>query len=117
MDVQEPQTTRIRWLVEPLARAADWMKLLAIVNIILAVASLVASLWTFLWIWLPVWLAILLWRTGNAARIAWRDGTDEKLREATAILGRYFRISGILALISLILTVASFFISVPIVRP
>lgn len=113
MDEQENRRQLIRHVVEPLARAAGWMKFLAVVSVIGAIVSVISTWWALLWMWLPFWLAALLWQAASAARLASNAGGEAKLAEALESVGRYFKISGVLALISLILTLIGLFVALP----
>ena len=114
MDEQEAQRQLIRRAVYPLARAGGWMRFLAIVSVIGAIVSVISTWWTLFWMWLPIWLAALLWQAANAARLAAHAGGEAKLTEALESVGRYFKISGVLALISLVLTVIGLFFALPL---
>jgi type IV secretory pathway VirB2 component (pilin) len=98
---------------QPLSSASEWMKFLAVISVIAAIITLFSSLWYLLVVWLPVWLAVLLWKAASAVRSAWDSGNAGQLREALDRLRLYFKISGILALISLVFGLISLFVAVP----
>ena len=76
--------------------------------------SVISTWWTLFWMWLPIWLALLLRQAAHAARLAVHAGGEAKLTEALESVGLYFKISGVLALISLVLTIIGLFAALPV---
>lgn len=97
----------IRRLNTPLYGAKGWMKFLAVLMIIYGVLTALTIV-GLLVAWLPVWMGVLLWQAAGAAEEAQSSGDTERFLQAQMKLKTYFVLSGVVALILLILFVAQF---------
>lgn len=105
---------QIRWASGPLGTSAGWMKFMAVLTILGGVFSLFTVFFAIRAIWwsLPVagfsiWYGILLYSAGSAAESAAFSGGASDLHTALRKTGLYFKVAGITALISLVISVLS----------
>ncbi len=90
-------------IADPMAKAAGWMKLSAIVMFVNAAFQIIGTFGIgIIFAWLPIWMGVLLWKGANRFKEALIEGD-----EASAILGAdniktYFVITGVLAAIGII---------------
>ena len=121
--------SRITQISATLHQSSGWMKLIAVTGIIGVAFSLINGLWTMgvvggsglIWVLLslvlsiiPVWTAVLLFRAATHVSRAASAGDDMELDHSLDQLRLYFKITGVLVLISLILTVAGVVFGIPI---
>jgi hypothetical protein len=92
----------IQALSEPLYRAKFWMKLVAVMMIIYGALS-VLSIVGIIIAWLPIWMGVLLFQSAGQVEKAHLAGDEQAMLTSLAKLKTYFTITGILALIGLIL--------------
>lgn len=85
--------------------AKGWMKFLGVLSILYGVFTAM-SLIGLLIAWLPVWMGILLYQAANALEYAVQGDDAEALTRTLAKLRTYFVITGVLALIGLVIMVA-----------
>ena len=97
----------IRELSTPLYEAKGWIKLVGVLSIIGGVLYII-SIWGILICWLPIWMGILLLKVAQSAEEAHRSGNRADFSTAMAKLKTYFTITGILALIGIVIAVIAF---------
>ncbi len=85
-------------LLEPLTRAAGWMKFLAIVSIVTGVLTALTVVGIIV-AWIPIWLGIVLLNAANQANAGVRDNNPHLCHQAMDNLRRFFKISGIIILV------------------
>jgi hypothetical protein len=90
------------------ARSSTWMKLLGVLLIINGVFMLI-SVVGILICWLPIWLGVILFKAAGDAETA-QKGVPQQLLEYVQKINKFFLISGILALIWLIIVLILFFV-------
>jgi hypothetical protein len=86
-------------LSRPLWQAAGWMKFLAILMLIGAVLDCFKSWWALAVMWFPIWSALLLSSSARAAVVAYHSGDEQALRTALARIRTYFKLTGMVTLI------------------
>jgi hypothetical protein len=111
---REALESQARRVSVPLAAVAGWMKLLAVLTVASAVVSVIASLWSLLFVWLPIWSSVLLYAAATRVTSANSTGSEAELVAALDRLRLYFLITGVVALIGLVLVVVAMFSGVPI---
>jgi len=121
---QDAISQEIKRVSAPLARGSGWMRFIAVLLIISAVA-----MWVFgviaLWLsvgpsswqwqgifalalgWIPIWLGVILFRAASAASAAHSSGSPRRLFDALNGLRRLFTILGVAYAIGLVLLVVS----------
>jgi len=97
----------VRQASRPLYESKTWLKLLGVISIVSGALS-VLTIVGIVFAWLPIWLGILLWKSGKAIEAAHETGDAASFLESQSRLKTYFLISGIVALIGIILTVIAF---------
>jgi hypothetical protein len=103
-----PSEQLVKYLCDNVAKSATWMKLLGVLLIIDGVIMLI-SIIGILFCWLPIWLGVILFKAAGDAETA-NKGVPRQLGEYVLKLNRFFLISGILALIYLIIVLIFFFL-------
>ncbi len=88
----------------PLYESKGWMKLLGVISIVSGGLSAL-SIIGIVFAWLPIWLGVLLWKAGNAVEAAHEAGDAAQFLDSQSKLKTYFMITGIVALIGIILSV------------
>jgi len=88
-------------LIDPIVRAAGWMKLIAVVSFIGGIFSAL-SIWGIIFAWIPIWQGILLWKAANAAKAAQIDGSELNAESSLSNLKTYFTLMGVLMLLYII---------------
>ncbi len=116
LDAERSDTlgAQVRRVSLTLAAAAGWMKFLAVLTIASTVVSVIASLWSLLFVWLPIWSSVLLYAAATRVTNAHSTGSEAELVAALDRLRLYFLITGVVALIGLVLVVVAMFSGVPI---
>ena len=104
---------KIRALASTLGSASNWMKFVAVLAILGAILSVFGSWLNLLVIWLPIWTSALLFIAADAAASAASSGSERELDRALDRLRLYFKISGILALIGLLLGILGMCVAFP----
>lgn len=99
-------------LMDPLSRAAGWMKLMAVMMFIFAGIYTLASFgFALIIMWIPIWQGVLLWKAASRARAAMVDGSELTAQAAMESIKTYFVLLGVLTLIGLLLVVAGFILA------
>lgn len=88
-------------LMEPIARAAFWMKLVAVVSI-LGGAFSVLSIWGIVIAWIPIWQGILLWKAASRAQASLVDGSELTAEASLSSIKTYFTLMGVLMLLYIV---------------
>jgi len=113
-ECNDKHVQRIKLISTTLSSASGWMQFVAVLSIIGAVLSVINSIYNLLIIWLPIWTAVLLFQAASQASSAALSGNDADLDHALNRLRLYFKISGVVALISLILAFLGLCVAVPL---
>jgi energy-coupling factor transporter transmembrane protein EcfT len=95
----------IRQLNTPIHSAKGWIKFLAVLMIVYGVITAL-TLVGLLIAWLPIWMGVVLWQAAQAADQAQIDGDRAAFLRAQYKLKTYFVITGVLALVMLVVAVA-----------
>lgn len=103
-----PSEQLVKYLCDNVAKSATWMKLLGVLLIIDGVFMLI-SIVGILICWLPIWLGVILYKAAGDAEAANR-GVPQQLAAYIQKMNRFFLISGILALIWLIIMLIMLFV-------
>jgi hypothetical protein len=96
------RTQLVQWISVPIHQSKGWMKLLGGLSIVygavtaLTIVGLVIA-------WLPIWIGILLYQSASLIERAYASGDENVLVASLDKLKTYFMITGILALIGLVL--------------
>lgn len=96
---------------EPLYRAKGWMKFAGVLSIIQGVLTIL-SIWGILICWLPIWMGALLCAASNQIRTAVEADNEPAFRTAMEKLGTYFRIMGVLVIVTLVLALIGIFVAI-----
>jgi hypothetical protein len=81
-----------------------WIRFMGIVQIV-AGAMTALSIVGIIWAWLPIWVGIVLVQAGSRAGDYAARGDDQSLEAMTGKLKSYFVISGVVMIVSLVMTV------------
>lgn len=103
-----PSEQLVKYLCDNVARSATWMKLLGVLLIIDGVIMLI-SIVGIIFCWLPIWLGVIIFKAAGDAEAA-SGGAPRQLGDYVLKINRFFLISGILALIYLIVGLILFFV-------
>jgi len=106
MDNSEAMLTKELSL--PLYQSKGWMKFLGVMMIIWG-ALTALSIIGIVVAWLPIWLGVLLFQSASSIEQAQATGDKAAMIQSMSKLKLYFVITGVLALISLLLTVLGLF--------
>ncbi len=98
------QATIIKEVSAPLFHSKGWMKFLGILSIIYGVLMAI-SIIGIIFAWLPIWLGILIYQSSTSAENAYVTGDKHSMIRSLNQLKTFFTISGVLALIGIILTI------------
>ena len=99
----------VREIATPLYGAKFWLKLVGVMMIIYGVLLAITVIGLIV-AWLPVWMGVLLFQAAKATEAA-HDAEDEaSLLTAMGKLKTYFTIMGVMTLIGLVFTAATFFL-------
>ena len=94
----------IKQVSAPLFSSKGWMKFVGIMLIITGVFYAISIVGIVI-AWIPIWLGILLIGAANRLDAAHNHGDKYSFIEAQTKIGSFFTISGVLMLISLLLTI------------
>ncbi len=100
-------------LAGPLYKAKGWMKFVGVLSIIQGVLSIL-SIWGIIICWIPIWMGVILCAASNHVRIAFETNNDDEFLASMEKLGTYFRIAGILAIVSLVIGIIAIMAAVAI---
>ena len=103
-----PSEQLVKYLCDNVAKSATWMKLLGVLLIIDGIIMLI-SVVGIIFCWLPVWLGVIIFKAAGDAEMA-NKGVPQQLGEYVRKINRFFLISGILALIYLVIALIFFFV-------
>jgi len=112
-DSQRQLNQQIRQVSGPLSQASTWMKIVSVLGVVSAVVTLLFRWWYLLYLWLPLWTSILLFQAATRAEKAATSGSREQLSEALDKLRLYFKITGILAVIGILVFIVSLIVALP----
>lgn len=101
---QQEQSNLIREVSSPIYMSRGWMKFLGVLSIIYG-AMMVFTIVGILIAWLPIWLGILIFQAASSAEKAYVVGDKNEFVKSMNQLKTYFTVSGILALIAIILSI------------
>jgi hypothetical protein len=94
----------IKTIAGALARNAGWVKFFAILSIIGGALNCITIIYAVFG-WMPIWLGVILLKAANLVEEAEASGSEAALTEALERLGRYFKLSGIFAIVAFILVI------------
>jgi hypothetical protein len=94
----------VREISNSLSRASGWMKFLGIVMIIYGVMMALTIVGIII-AWLPIWLGIIVYQAAKNSKTATLTGDKFMLMKSLQNINNYFTISGILLIISILLSV------------
>ncbi len=97
-------------LAEEIRGMKGWLKFLGIVSIV-GGAAYALTLIGIIIAWLPIWLGILLLQAGNAGDRFVESGTVRDLKEHLSKMKLYFKIYGIVTIITFVLVIIFFIIA------
>ncbi|MDO8896051.1 MAG: DUF5362 family protein [Bacteroidales bacterium] len=93
----------VREISYSLSRASGWMKFLGIVMIIYG-AIMALTIVGIIIAWLPIWLGIIVYQAAKNSKSATLTGDKFMLMKSLQNINNYFTISGILLIISILLS-------------
>lgn len=96
----------IKQISGPLYAGKGWLTFLGVLSIVYGV-FMALSIVGLLFAWLPIWSGVLLIQAGNALEAARHSGDAAALTRALARLKTYFVIWGVIALVGLLLGLAT----------
>ncbi len=102
-----PGTIRVQDAALPLYQSKGWLKLVAVLMIVGGVFYAITIVGIVI-AWLPIWMGVLLWQTADNIEQARNSGNAEQFMVAQQKLKTYFTITGVTALISIILVAITF---------
>jgi hypothetical protein len=94
----------IREVSYNLSRSSGWMKFLGVMMIVYGIL-IALSIVGIIFAWLPVWMGVLLYRAASLSKRATRAGEKLVLEKALQYVNNFFAISGILFIVTLVLTI------------
>ena len=94
----------VKEVSEPLYQARFWMKFAGVLMIIYGGLTALSIIGIII-AWLPIWLGLLLYQAASSAELARTSGEVEALTKSVDKLRLYFKITGIVMLISVIIGV------------
>jgi len=102
-----PGVVRVQDAALPLYQSKGWLKLVAVLMIVGGVFYAITIVGIVI-AWLPIWMGVLLWQTADNIEQARDSGNVEQFMVAQQKLKTYFTITGVTALVSIILAVLGF---------
>jgi len=96
----------VRELSLPIYQSKGWLKLLGVLSIIYGVFCALTVV-GIVFAWLPIWMGVLLYQAASAVEKSQFAGDKAALLESLGKIKTYFTISGVVAIIGLVLVVAS----------
>lgn len=104
MENKPEEQQLIKEVSSPIFQSRGWMKFIGIISIIYG-ALLALSIVGIIIAWLPIWLGILIFQSASSAEKAFVMGDKHEMIRSMDQLKTYFTISGVLALIAIVLSV------------
>lgn len=101
----------VQQLFEPLYRAKGWMKFAGVLSIIQGILS-IFSIWGILVCWIPIWLGAVLCSASNQLRVAFETDDPAAAHVSMDKLATYFRIMGVLTVITLVIALLALFAAI-----
>lgn len=96
----------VKDLCFPIFQARGWIKFLGVLAIISGILSGLTVI-GLLFCWLPIWLGILLFGSASKIEAAFYSGDHQQAIDAFANIKKFFVISGIISLISIVFSIGS----------
>lgn len=96
--------TVVKNLCFPVYQSRNWMKLLGVLSIISGIFSAISIVGIVI-CWLPIWLGALLFGAANKIEAAYYSGDEQQAVDALSKIQKFFFLSGIVSLISIVLSV------------
>lgn len=93
----------VRSVSQPIFEAKGWLKLLGIVSMVYGVLTAL-SIIGIIFAWIPFWMGYLLYQCATLVETAQTSGDENVLKESLTKLKTYFTITGVFALIGLVMT-------------
>ena len=100
-------------LFEPISSRSKWMRFLGILLIVYGV-FIALSIIGLVVAWIPIWLGLLLVRAADASKNLIITEDADYAVELSENIGKFIKISGIVVLVWLVLTVVTFLVVIPL---
>lgn len=104
----------LKKLFVPISSRTGWIRFLGIFLIVYGVL-IALSIIGIVVAWIPVWLGLLLIRIADASNSLKISNDSDYASQLLENLGKFFKISGILTLVTLVLSLVFFLIWIPFV--
>jgi hypothetical protein len=92
----------VRNISLPIHQAKGWMKLVGVLSILYGV-MMVFTIVGIIFAWLPIWMGVLLMQSASSVERAYATGDEAQLVVSLSKIKTYFTITGVLALLGLIM--------------
>jgi hypothetical protein len=92
----------------PIMQAKGWMKLVGVLSILYGVL-MVFTIVGIIFAWLPIWMGVLLMQSASSIEKAHATGDEAQLVVSLSKIKTYFTITGVLALLGLLMFALVFF--------
>jgi len=102
MEEETIENSPIQNIIEPLYYGRGWIKFLGILMIISGVIQ-IFTLIGILVCWIPIWMGVILVKTAEFIGIAYEQDSEGDATVASNHLRQFFKISGIISILYLIL--------------
>ena len=103
----------LKELFVPISSRTGWIRFLGIFLIVYGVL-IALSIIGIVIAWIPIWLGLLLTRTADASNSLMISNDSDYASELLENLGKFFKISGIVTVVTLVLSLVSLLIWIPI---
>ncbi|MFQ5741666.1 MAG: DUF5362 family protein [Acidobacteriota bacterium] len=100
-DISE-RTQLVRTIGLPIHQSKGWLKLIGVLSIVYGALSALTIVGIIV-AWLPIWLGVVLYQSATLIDQAYTSGDPQLLKGSLAKLKTYFTITGVVALLGLIL--------------
>jgi hypothetical protein len=107
----DAQSEIVRNVSLPIYQAKGWMKLVGVLSILYGVV-MVFTIVGILFAWLPIWMGVLLMQSASSIERAYATGDEGQLVISLGKIKTYFTITGVLALLGLLMFAVFFFFGV-----
>lgn len=98
------QSNLIKEVSIPIYQARGWLKLLGVLNIIGGILAAITIVGIII-AWLPIWMGVILYQAGSSSEQSYFNGDKYSFIKTMNQFKLYFTISGIMALIGIIVWV------------
>jgi len=104
------ENSPVQNIIEPLYYGKGWIKFIGILMIISGVLQIFTII-GILYCWLPIWMGVLLMKAAEFVTIAYESDSEGDATVAMDKLRLYFKITGILFVLSFVLMLVGFALS------